>query len=253
VGFALRFWWPGSPADTADQGGRYVLLALVVAAIVLALRCPVPSLRRLLVWLLVMAGVMSLLFLLYAQTSIEDIDISQQAYLGYFYWAVPLVVTLVVGAGAAVHLPSWRTAVIALTAVVTAAAVLAAVAPQRQDNPYDPPARYYGVARLPQLVHTLAEAAGSRPIEITIRSGAWFDAAGVAAYADRTGVRTCVGGYQTRRWQYLFRQQSICTASQVRASFHVWFWPPDTKVVPGQVLVARLREALVTRLPSAAR
>jgi hypothetical protein len=253
VGFVLRFWWPGTPTDTADRGGRYVLLALVVAAVVLALRCPGPALRRFLLWLLAMAGVMTVLFLVYAQTSIEDIDISQQSYLGYFYWAVPLVVVLVVGAGAVVHLPSWRTAVIALTAAVTAVAVVAAIVPQRQDNPDDPPAKYYGVPQLPQLVRTLARAADGRPIEITIVSSAWIDAVGVVAYADRTSVRSCVGGFRELRWQYLFRQQSICTSAEARGSFHVWFSPPDTQVGPGQVVVARLREALVTRESGAPR
>ncbi|MGH3304174.1 MAG: hypothetical protein ACRDOK_21345 [Streptosporangiaceae bacterium] len=102
--------------------------------------------------------------------------------------------------------------------------------PQRQDNPSDPPAKYYGVPQLPQLVRTLARAADGKPIEITIRASAWFDAVGVVAYADRTRVRSCVGGYRELRWQFLFRPQSICTASEARSGFHVWFWPPGTRV-----------------------
>jgi hypothetical protein len=253
VGFVARFWWPGTPTDTADRGGGYVLLALVVVAFVLALRCPVPSLRRFSLWLLAMAGVMTVLFLGYAQTSVEDIDISQQSYLGYFYWAVPLVVVLVAGSGAVARLPTWRTVVIALTALLTAVAVVAAIVPQRQDNPNDPPAKYYGVPQLPPLVHTLAGQAGGRPIEITILSGDWFDAVGVVAYADRTGVRSCVGGYRELRWQYLFRPQSICTSAEARGSFHVWFSAPGTEVAPGQVVVARLREAWVMRLSGSQR
>jgi hypothetical protein len=248
IGFVLRYWWPSTPTATADRGGRYVLLALAVVAIVLALRCPVPALRRFSLWLLTMAGVLSVLFLLYAQTSVENNDISGQSYLGYFYWAVPLVVALVVGANLVVYLPSGRTAVIALTAVVTAAAVVAAIVPQRQDNPNDPPAKYYGVPQLPQLVRTLDSEAHGRPIEITIWSSAWYDAVGVVAYADRTGVRTCVGGYDEQRWVYLFRPQSICTAGEARTAFRVWFSPGNARVGSGQVEVARLREALVTRL-----
>lgn len=251
-GFVLRFWWPGTPTDAADRGGRYVALGIVVVALLLALRCPVPGLRRFLLWMLAMAGVMSVLFLLYAQTSVENTDISQQSYLGYFYWAAPLVVALAAGAGAAAYLPRWRATVIALAAAVTAVAVVAAIVPQRQDNPNDPPAKYYGVPQLPQLVHTLATAAHGRPVEVTIRSSAWWDAVGVVAYADRTGVRSCVGGFRERRWQYLFRPQSICTPGEAQAGFQVTFWPPGTQVPAGQVVVARLREALITR-PSAAR
>jgi hypothetical protein len=252
VGFVLRFWWPGTPTDTADRGGGYILVAVVVVAVVLARRCPMPGLRRFLLWLLTMAGVMTVLFLVYAQTSIEDIDISQQSYLGYFYWAVPLLVALVVGAGAVTRLPGRRTTAVALTAAVAAVAVVAATVPQRQDNPNDPPAKYFGVPQLPQLVRTLATAADGRPIEITILSGTWFDAVGVVAYADRTDVRSCVGGFDELRWQYLFRPQSICTSAEARASFQVWFAPPGSQVPPGQVVVARLREALVTRLSGAA-
>jgi hypothetical protein len=248
IGFILRYWWPGTPTDTADRAGRYVLLALAVVAIVLALRCPVPALRRFLLWMLVMAGVLTVVFLYYAQTSIENNDIVNQSYLGYFYWAAPLVLALVVGAGAAVLLPGGRAVAIALTALVTAVAVVAAIVPQRQDNPSDPPAKYYGVPQLPQLVRILDADAHARPIEITILSSAWVDAVGVVAYADRTGVRTCVGGYDEQRWVYLFRPQSICTAGEVRTAFRVWFSPGNARVGSGQVEVARLREALVTRL-----
>ncbi len=253
VDFLLRFWWLGTPTDAADRGGRYVLLALAVVAIVLALRCPVPALRRFSLWLLTMAGVLSVLFLYYAQTSIENTDISQQSYLGYFYWAAPLVGALVIGANAVVLLPGGRTVAIALAPVVAAAAVVASVVPQRQDNPDDPPAKYYGVPQLPQLVRTLDSEAHGRPIEITILSSAWNDAVGVVAYADRTGLRTCVGGYDEQRWVYLFRPQSICTVGEVRAAFRVWFSPRNAPVASGQVEVARLREALVTRLAPSAR
>ncbi len=253
VDYVLRYWWPGTPTHAASQGGRYVLLALAVVAVVLAWRCPIPTLRRFCLWLLVMAGVLSVLFAGYAQTSIDSYDIATQSYIGYFYWAAPLAVLLVVGAGAVAYLPRWRTAVIALMAVVTAAAVVAAIVPQRQDNPSDPPAKYYGVPQLPQLVRTLARDADGRPIEITILSSAWNDAVGVVAYADRTGVRTCVGGYDEQRWVYLFRPQSICTAGETRTAFRVWFSAGNAPVGSGQVEVARLREALVTRLAPTAR
>jgi hypothetical protein len=248
LGYVLRYWWPGTPTETAGRGGRYVLLALAVVAIVLALRCPVPALRRLLLWMLVMAGVLTFLFLFYAQTSVENNDVSKQSYLGYFYWAAPLVVVLVVGAGAVAQLRDRRSVVIALTAVVTAAAVVAAVVPQRQDNPNDPPAKYYGVPQLPHLVRTLAAQADGRPITIRIRSSSWQDAAGVVAYADRTGVRSCV--VQRPNWYYLFRPQSMCTAAELRTGLQVWFLPPHAQVPTGQREVMRLpQQTLVTRAP----
>jgi hypothetical protein len=247
LGYLVRYWWPGTPTDTADRGGRYVVLGVGVVALVLALRCPVPSLRRFFVWLLVMAGVLSVLFLGYAQTSVENSDISQQAYLGYFYWAAPLLVALVVAAAAVMHVRRRRHVAIGLTAAVTAAAVVATVVPQRQDNPSDPPAKYYGVPQLPQLERSLARAAHGRPIEIRIRSSSWIDAVGVVDYADRTRLRTCV--VYALNWYYLFRPQSICTRAELRTGLQVWFLPRNARVPRGQLEVARLPQTLVTRLP----
>ena len=246
IDYALRYWWPGTPTTTADIGGRYVAGALAILALLLALRCPIPGLRRFLLWSLAMAGLMTVLFIYYAQTAIDDRDIAQ-AYLGYFYWAAPLVVLLVATAGAAVYLHSRRAAILALTGAVAAAAVVATVVPQHQDNRDDPPAKYLGVPQLPSLVHTLAAAADGRPIVVRIVSGDWFDAVGVIAYADRTGVRSCVAG--KAKWAILFRSQSVCTSSEIQSGLAVWF---SSSIPRGQVVVARLPNVVVTRLPSAA-
>ena len=242
--YTLRYWWPGIPTTNADIGGRYVAVALAIVALLLALRCPVPSLRRFLLWSLAMAGLMTVLFVYYAQTAIGDKEI-KQTYVGYFYWAVPLLVLMVAVAGAAVYLPRRRAAAVALAVTAAAAAVVATVVPQHQDNRNDPQAKYLGVPQLPQLVHTFATAANGRPIVLRINDGAWFDAVGVVAYADRTGVRSCVVG--SKAWGVLFRSQSICTQSEIQTGIPFWFSPSGQPVVTGQVAVARLPQALVTR------
>jgi hypothetical protein len=100
-----------------------------VVELSLALRCPRPGLRRFLLWSLAMAGLMTVLFVYFARTSMTDKDITTQAYLGYFYWAAPLVVAVVAVAGAVVYLDGRRTALLALAAVVAGSAVIATVAP----------------------------------------------------------------------------------------------------------------------------
>jgi hypothetical protein len=126
------------------------------------------------------------------------------------------------------------------------AAVAATVVPQYQDDRFDPPARYMGVPQLPQLVQTMAEESHGQSIVVRIPQGAWFDAVGVVAYSDRTGRRACVTGQA--KWGILFRAQSVCTPSQVQTGVTFWFYNPQrTQVPPGQVLVARLPEALITR------
>ncbi len=247
ISYTMRFWWPGKPS-TAYGGfpGAVIALVLVGAAVLLARRCPVPGLRRFLLWSVAMAGVMTVVFVYFAQTAISDGDIKHQSYLGYFTWAAPLIVVLVVAAGAVVHLRDQRTTVVTLVGALVAAAAVAAVVPQYQDDRFDPPAKYLGVPQLPQLVQTMATESHGRSIVVRIPQGAWFDAVGVVAYSDRTGRRACVTGQA--KWGILFRAQSVCTPAQVQTGVTFWFYNPQrSQVPPGQVLVARLPDALVTR------
>ena len=245
VAYVVKFWWPGKPSTPhVAVLGAPVALVLVVIAVALAYRCPLPGLRRFLLWSLVMAGVMTLIFVYYAQTAITDYNIHTQAYLGYFSWAAPLIVVVVIAAGAAVHLRDGRTVVLSLVAAVAAGAVVATVVPQYQDDKSDPPAKYLGVPQLPQVVRTMATASGGRSMVVRIQEGAWFDAAGVVAYGDRIGRRACVTG---ARWAVLFRSQSVCTPAELQSGVTFWFYPPQTRVPAGQALVARLPDSLVTR------
>jgi len=228
VSYTLRYWWPGTPNSAADRGGLWVAAVLGILALALALRCPRPGLRLFLLWSLAMAGLMTVLFIYFARTSMSDEDIHNQAYLGYFYWAAPLVVALAAAAGAVVYLDRRRVALLALAAVVAGGAVIATVAPQHRDNPDDPPARYLGVPQLPHVVKAMAAVAGGRAIVITIAQNDWMDAVGVVAYADRAGLRSCVVG---PHWTVMFRAQSMCTPREIRAGVSFWFtgtpgWTP---------------------------
>ena len=175
VRYMLRYWWPGIPASTAAQGGLWVAAVLAVVALALALRCPRPGLRRFLLWSLAMAALITVLFVCFARTSMTDKDITHQAYLGYFYWAAPLVVALVAVAGASVYLDGRRTVWLALAAVVAGGAVIATVAPQQRDNPDDPPAHYLGVPQIPQVVAAMAAVAAGRPMLVSIDQNDWMD------------------------------------------------------------------------------
>ena len=182
-----------------------------------------------------MAGLMTVLFVYFAWTSMTDKDITNQAYLGYFYWAAPLVVALVAVAGAVVYLDGRRTVWLALAAAVAAGgAVIATVAPQHRDNPDDPPAHYLGVPQIPQVVGAMATAAAGLPMLITIDHNDWMDATGVVAYADRAGLRSCVIGSD---WSIMFRAQSMCTPRDLRAGVSFTFTLPSRrKPRPGSVV-----------------
>lgn len=250
LGYTMRFWWPGKPTSAhASLAGAIIAVVLTALAITFALRCPVSRLRRLLLWSIVMAAVMTVLFVYYVQTSITDVDVSTQTYLGYFTWAAPLIVVLVITAGAVVNLRDRRAVVLSLAAMVAAGAVVAAVVPQSQDNQFDPPAKYMGVPQLPHLVRTMAAASHGRSIVVNIDGGSWPDAVGVVAYGDRTGVRACVTGLA--KWGIVFRSQSVCTPAEVQTGVSFWFYAPSHAVPRGQVLVGRTAETVITRqLPS---
>jgi hypothetical protein len=250
ISYTMRFWWPGRPSTVyAPFPGAVIALVLVAAAVLLAVRCPVPRLRGFLLWSVAMAGVMTVVFVYYAQTAISDHNLRSQSYLGYFTWAAPLIVVLVVAAGAVVHLRTGRTAVLPLIAALAVGAVVATLVPQSQDDRFDPPAKYLGVPQLPHLVQTMSAAARGRPIVVRINEGAWFDAVGVVAYGDRIGRRSCVTG--PHRWTILFRSQSVCSPAELQRGVTFWFYNTGVRAAPGQVLVARLPDALVTeQLPT---
>jgi hypothetical protein len=121
--------------------------------------------------------------------------------------------------------------------------------PQTQDDRFDPPAKYLGVPKLPQLVQTMSTAAHGRPIVVRINETAWFDAVGVVAYGDRIGRRACVTG--PHRWTILFRSQSVCTRAELRSGVTFWFYNSGAQVPRGQALISRLPDSLVTeQLPT---
>jgi hypothetical protein len=245
VGYTLRYWWPGIPATTADAGGLIVGLVVCALALVLAWLCPAPGLRRFLLASLAAVGLMTVLFVYYAVKGIDDNDISQ-AYLGYFYWAAPLVVVIVVVVAVVVRVNLRRAALLGLAAVVAGAAVVAAVVPQHRDNKDDPPAKYYGVPQIPRAVQQLAASADGRPIVLHILNHDWIDTVGLVAYADRTGVRSCVVG---QNWTILFRAQSICTRGDIRSGARFWLGAPHRHLPPGWRVAATLPTAWIARQP----
>jgi hypothetical protein len=246
IGYTLRYWWPGVPARTADIGGLVVGVVVCALALLLAWRCPLPGLRRFLLASLAAVGLLTVLFVYYALKGVDDNDISQ-AYLGYFYWTAPLltvIVAVVAAVATAAKVDLRRAAVLGLAAAVAGAAVIATVVPQHKDNRDDPPAKYYGDPQIPHAVAQLAASADGRPIVLNITHNDWIDTVGLVAYADRTGVRSCVVGV---RWMNLFRAQSICTRSETRSGVAFRVEAAHRHPRPGWEVAATLPTAWMTR------
>jgi hypothetical protein len=245
IGYTVRYWWPGIPATTAAEGGLFVGVAVCLLALALAWYCPVPGLRRFLLASLAAVGMLTVLFVYYALKGVDDNDIAQ-SYLGYFYWAAPLLSVIVAVAAATARVDIGRAALVGLAAAVGGAAVIATVVPQHKDNKDDPPAKFYGVPQIPHAVEQLAASAGGRPVVLNILNHDWIDTVGLVAYADRIGVRSCVVGVH---WTILFRAQSICTAGDMRSGVIFWVGPPHRQLRPGWKLAAALPTAWISRQP----
>jgi hypothetical protein len=246
IKYPLRFWWPGIP-DGASAGRALIAGGVLgVLALAVTLRCPQPGLRRFLLWSVAMIILMTVLFVYYSYKGIDNNSITQ-TYLGYFYWAAPVLAALVAVAGVV----AWAghragPALLApFAAAAVAAAVVAGVVPQHRDNPDDPPATYVGEPGLPHDVQVLAAAARGRPIVLQIDDNAWVTTAGIVAYADRTGVRSCIVNAPGARWGILFRQQSMCTPREMRSG--VQFAVGD--IAGGKPRLVRHRGRVVVTVP----
>jgi hypothetical protein len=140
-----------------------------------------------------------------------------------------------------------RAAVLGLAAAVAGAAVIATVVPQHKDNRDDPPAKYYGDPQIPHAVAQLAASAAGRPIVLNITHNDWIDTVGLVAYADRTGVRSCVA---EARWTNLFRAQSICSPSENRSGVKFWVGAVHRPPRPGWEVVATLPTWITRKAPA---
>jgi hypothetical protein len=251
VRYALRFWSPGTPTAAAAWSGLCVMAVLSVLALVLALRCPQAGLRRFLCWSLAVTALTTAAFVYYASASMTDTEISVNTYIGYFYWAAPLLVAAVAAAGAAEYADRWQAALLPLATLVAAASVTAAVVPQQRDNRNDPPATYLGVPQLPHTVWLLAAIAKGRPIVVRIAGFSWKDAVGVIAYADQRGLRSCVTGLHRGDWdgRVLFRAQSECRAREKRLGVSFVFWKRNHWTPQDGPVVAALPFTFITRMP----
>ena len=167
IDYVLSFW-----SGDAD-GGLVLPLVLVGTAVLLAVNTRRSETRRFLLAALSMVALATAIFVYYASRGIDDLH---SAYIGYFYWAAPLVVLFVVVAGLAPLLPRgtpWTWGALALCTLVVVAAI-------RGDGLVNP---YHGEPTLPAVVHTMADARTDHggPLVLTLEQPAdyqpmWPDA-----------------------------------------------------------------------------
>lgn len=235
--YFIWFWGPGRSA-------WIVIPVLSLAAIGAALLTKAP-LRRYLVSLLVLDAVTSVVFFYYAINGIDEIN---EEYIGYFYWAVPMVAALVIVIAVIAALPGLLTSravpAIAACAAVAALAVFA-VAPGTQiSTTHVDPEFAKGAASatdpgLPDAVGTVAARAHGATVVIYLDQGAWTSMTGFVAQAQRTGVPVCLADSW---WSFMVTSKFICTPAELANGASFIFLTPGTKA---RHIVARLESAII--------
>lgn len=263
MGLNLLFHWPGEFGDyikyaTSDKSGHhsirqgldYVLgfwsrgdspglvtaMTIVVAAAALATALPRSPLRRLLLACIAEGGVATLLMWFYAVRGIDDLS---EKYLGFFYWAVPLLMILVAVTAAIALLSTNRRAMATGGLVSLVVLVLAGRGTGLLNNTP-------GAPGLPAAVDNLARqrAGDGQVLVITLAHEAWPDVVGVLVEADRRGVKACV---DEPAWEFMMTRDFICTPVEERSGLHLHFGPPGS--TDGAV-VATMERSIVTIEPS---
>ncbi|HEY0936938.1 MAG TPA: hypothetical protein VGD91_24790, partial [Trebonia sp.] len=191
------------------------------------------------------------------------VDRLGQYYIGYFSWAAPAVLVLVIAVAATELLasararrpaagppgPGWPPAVGLMTACVAAVAACCAFAGAPATristayvDPLNPRAGSPADPALPAAVASMGALAAGRTIVLNFPHDGWTDVTGILVQAGRSGVRACVAG---RHWAFLMSGQSVCTAAELRRGDPMSVYP-DSEIPPGVHVVARLQRAVVT-------
>jgi hypothetical protein len=180
--------------------------------------------------------------------TVAGVDQIGDHYIGYFSWAAPAVLLLVIALAAAELLAARGRAGLAVAAVAAVAACAAfAAAPGTRTSTFfvDPQKPHGGYATDPDLAAAVARIgalAAGRTIVLSFPHNGWTDVTGLLVQASRTGVRACVAD---PGWAFLMSSQSICSLAQARGGDPMTVYPDD-QIPPGADPVARLQRAIVT-------
>jgi hypothetical protein len=198
--YVLRFWPGGGPGLAAGVG------LLAAAALV---RRHQPD-RALIAAGTGLGALTTLLLVWYAWHGIDDLS---EDYLGYFSYAVPVLVVALaatsIGAGIAASVPASRPALVAavptavLTAVVVAvlAAVVAALLTPTLVTPREP------LANATAAIDALRARTGGRAAVLDVEHDTWPQLTGLVIAGERRGQRICT---RDRSWAFMLTDEFVC-------------------------------------------
>lgn len=205
--YVYWYWWP--------LAGLWGLLLVLLVTVLVVTRNRLPLARA----GLVLSALVTVLLAYYAYAAIDKLD---DPYMGYFYWAVPLFLAVLL----VMRLPLSR---VHFTAPLAAAVAIMLVVPGFRTNVNDhQPA-------VPALLAALDDSAAGRPVIIEAGAdGLGMEVPGLVNWARRTGVPACVSD---PRWAFITTQDLICTPAELSAGvvFHRVEVTPQTPVFAGEI------------------
>lgn len=224
--YLLQFW-------SADGEGGLVLAAgLVAAALGLSAATSSEQLRRFLFGAVAAVAGATALMWFYAVRGIDDLD---ESYIGYFYWAAPLV-TVLVAVIATSHLAvrSNRSRALAI-----AACVLSLGLAGRGMGLVN---REVGDPNVPRVVSTLAADRESprQAMVITFDHSTWPDVIGVVLDARRRNMRACI---TDPKWTFMFTADLVCKPDEARSGARFTFRSLGS--TPGPTVAIMTRSAVL--------
>jgi hypothetical protein len=232
--YLLWYWWPGS-----SWLGLLVMAGLVAAAAAVAAGAPFPAaapdLRRFLLAAMGIIAVASAAMLFYAAHGIDDLP---SHYIGFFYWSVPLLALLVLVTGLTAAWHGWAATRAVLAGAVLLAVGAGAAAPGLRADVHD------SEPALGAALAALAVRAPGRLIVLQVAPRTSFDADGLIAQAERSGVRMCLTG--TYFSVFAVTSQFICGPRQKAAGVMYQLHRRPYRPEPGMPVIARLRYSVLT-------
>jgi hypothetical protein len=223
VGYVLRFW-PGGPAPVRLA----VALVLLVGVPLVAWRTAAPQ-RRFLLAGAGLAGLATLLSVVYAERGIDDLS---QDYVGQFTRAVPLLLGVLLAVALVRRTgPAARVVTGAVLAVALVGLALTPTLVTRRDE----------VANLPPAFAALAQRAGGRPVVVDLDRELWPELTALVIGGERRGIRVCV---RNPGWRFLVTAQFVCSAREVATGDAVRLARPGGQAAPpGATVLARVGRA----------
>lgn len=229
--YVVRFW-PGEHPVVRP----IVAVASWTAAVALTRRLPDGPIRRYSRTALGIAGLATALFASYAQFGIDHLS---ESYIGFFSYALTLLIVTVVALATLELLRNHAPSVVpAGTAIALVVGLLAATNAATLETP-----RYDDVPALPTAMAALTIRAHGRPVVVELRGERPPpDPTALLLAGQRSAIRICI---RDPRWTWIVTEALVCTVDEVATGQRTLLSAADA-VPPGSTAIADLGSTVLS-------